>query len=131
MASALRYWTQRRLSRAGMGVLVAVVVAGIMGPDSENNVAYQAFTLLVVLLVIGVCCTCIFRGRFSAKRSLPRFGTAGNPLRYRVTVRNLTKRTQGSLTFLETLADPRPSFADWRAAKMVEDRNLRSFRVGR
>jgi uncharacterized protein (DUF58 family) len=131
MASAMRYWTQRRLSRAGVGVLVALVVAGIMGPDSENNVAYQAFTLLAVLLLIGVCCICVFRGRFSARRALPRFGTAGTPLRYRVTVKNLTRRTQSSLTLLETLADPRPSFADWRAAKMAEDRELRSFRVGR
>jgi len=131
MASALQYWTQRRLSRAGMGVLVALVVAGIMGPDSENNVAYQAFTLLAVLLLIGVGCICLFRGRFTARRALPRFGTAGTPLRYRVTVKNLTKRTQSSLTLLESLADPRPSFADWRAAKMAEDKELRSFRVGR
>ena len=131
MASAMRYWTQRRLSRAGIGVLVAIVVAGIMGPDSENNVAYQAFTLLVVLLLLGIIFTFFYRGRFSAKRLLPRFGTTGTPLRYRVTIKNLTKRTQTNLTLLETLADPRPSFADWRAAKMAEDRHLRSFRVGK
>jgi len=131
MASAMRYWTQRRLSRAGLGVLVAIIVAGIMGPDSENNVAYQAFTFLVVLLLIAVLFTFFYRGRFSAKRYLPRFGTAGTPLRYRVLIKNLTRRTQNSLTLLETLADPRPSFGDWRAAKMAEDRHLRSFRVGK
>jgi len=131
MASAMRYWTQRRLSRAGIGVLVAIVVAGIMGPDSENNVAYQAFTLLVVLLLLGILFTFFYRGRFSAKRYLPRFGTAGTPMRYRVIIKNLTKRTQTNLSLLETLADPRPSFADWRAAKVAEDRHLRSFRVGK
>jgi len=48
--------------------------------------------------------------RFSA-----RFGTAGQTLRYRVQIRNLTAKTQAGLTLLEDLADSRRRFRNgWR-----------------
>ncbi|HSU54581.1 MAG TPA: DUF58 domain-containing protein [Candidatus Dormibacteraeota bacterium] len=129
IGSGLRYWVQRRFTPAGVGVLVAFVIATVMGPDSENNVAYQAFALLLLLLVLAAAFSLSFRARFSAYRALPRFGTVGTPLRYRVFVKNLGQRPQRSLTLLEKLADPRPSFQEWRAAKLAYERRVRSFRV--
>ena len=125
-----RYWGSRRFTHSGIGILIAVVVAAMMGPDTENNVAYQAFTMLVCLLAVSVAFTWSFRARFSAHRLLPRFATVGSPLTYRVAVRNLTRRTQSGLTLIEDLADPRPSFAEWHRARVAEERRVRSFRVG-
>jgi uncharacterized protein (DUF58 family) len=51
-------------------------------------------------------------------------------LSYRISVRNLTARTQAGLTLFDDLADPRPSFAQWHRARLAEERNVRSFRVG-
>ena len=59
---------------------------------------------------------------------MPRFGTAGCPLHYRVVVRNLSARIQNGLTLLENLADPRPSFEEWLAVQLAEQKLLRSFR---
>jgi uncharacterized protein (DUF58 family) len=130
LSSWLRYWAQRRFTPAGIGVLVAFIMAGFMGPDSENNVAYQAFTLLLCLLLLAGGSSWRFRARFSATRRLPRFGTVGAPLQYRVSVTNLSSRAQEGLTLLETLADPRPSFTEWHAAKMADEKHVRSFRLG-
>jgi uncharacterized protein (DUF58 family) len=119
---------RRRFTRGGMVVLTAMVVAALMGPDTENNLAYQGFTLSFFILAVAAIFSWTFKGTFSVQRHLPRFGTVGQTLTYSVTVRNLSKRPQRGLSLLENLADPRPAFPDWLAVKRAEERELRSFR---
>ena len=109
-------------------MLGALVVAAVLGQDTENTVAYQAFMLLAALLVVAVPFSWFFRARFSATRLLPRFGTLGCPLNYRIIVRNLTAHSQSGLTLLEELANPRPPFREWRAVQRANQRSARSFR---
>lgn len=130
-SSSLRYWSERRFTRAGLWVLGAAFAGMIFGADIENSVGYQGLVLLVLLIALAVACSPFFRGRFAATRLLPRFGTAGHPLRYRVLVRNLGRKPQAGLTLLETLADPRPTFAQWLAALRSDRRTARSFRISR
>jgi uncharacterized protein (DUF58 family) len=125
--SSVRYWG-RRFTPAGYGILSAALVAALLGPDTENNVAYQAFTLLAGLLLVAFVVSWFFRARFSATRLLPRFGTVGAPLHYSVKLRNLSGKTQKGLALLESLADPRPAFAEWLAGTLAEDKQTRSFR---
>jgi len=127
-STGLRHWIQRRFTRAGLTVLGALVIAGIMGPDTENNVTYQGFTVLFFLLLIAVCFSWSFPARFAVERFVPRFGTAGSPLVYTARVTNLTTKRQVGLELLETLADPRPSFPEWLAVQMADERQFRSFR---
>jgi len=127
--SFLRRWGYRRFTRAGLAMLVAVVLAAILGPDTDNNVAYQGFTLLSMLLGVAVCFSWFFRVQFSVKRLLPQFGTVGSPLRYTILARNLSSKSQTGLMLLEDLADPRPSFQDWLAMRLADEKQTRSFRV--
>lgn len=127
--SSVRYWSRRRLTGAGLGILGGAVVAALLGPDTENNVAYQAFTLLGCLLLVAFVFSWFFRAQFVATRLLPRFGTAGAPLNYIVKLRNLSAKTQKGLALLENMADPRPPFSEWLAGTQAEDKQLRSFRV--
>ena len=124
----LRQWCLSRFTPAGLAVLCALVAATVLGPDTDNNVAYQALALLLGLMVVATMCIWTFRGSFSAQRLLPRFGTAGCPLSYTVQVRNLTAKNQAGLMLVEELADSWPSFEDWRAAHAAERKRLRSFR---
>jgi uncharacterized protein (DUF58 family) len=126
--SGVRYWGYRRFTRAGMTVLGGLIIAGILGPDTDNNVAYQGFTFLLVLLILAFCSSFFFRARFTATRGLPRFGTVGAPLSYTVTLKNLTGKTQAGLAILENLADARPSFQDWLAVQLAYEERARSFR---
>ena len=127
--SATWYWARRRFTLAGLCVAGGFIVAGAVGTDIENTVTYQTFALLLAILLLSFSSSRFFRGRFSATRALPRFGTAGQPLHYRVLVKNLTAQTQTGLTLLEDLDDPRPPFQEWVAVEMAESRRVRPFRV--
>ena len=127
--SGLWHWARRRFTRAGLCVAGAVLVSAAVGADIENTVSYQSFALLLALLLFAFACSFFFRAKFSATRILPRVGTAGQPLPYRITVKNLTAKNQAGLTLLENLADPRPSFADWLGFQLAEGRRSRPFRM--
>lgn len=128
MGTALWSKVRRRFTDAGLAVLAAFFLTAIMAIDTEHNVDYQAFPLLGVLLFLAISFAGSFRGRFTARRVLPRFGTVGQPLRYRVEVSNLARGTQGGLSVLEDVADTVPSYAQWIAAQFQDLKHMRSFR---
>lgn len=123
------YWMRRRFSTAGLAVAGGLFVAGAIGTDIENTVTYQSFTLLLSFLILGMASCFFFRARFSSTRQLPRVGTAGQPLHYRVHIKNLTGKAQAGLVIMENLADPRPTFAEWLAFQKAESKRVRPFRV--
>ena len=127
--SSLWHWARRRFTLAGLCVAGGFALAGLTGLDIENTVIYQSFALLLAFLLLAFAGSFLSRANFSATRSLPRFGTAGQPLKYRVTVKNLTAKPQAGLTLLEELADPRPDFEAWLAFQLVENKRVRPFRV--
>lgn len=131
VTSWFRYRVKRRLTQAGWMVVIALGAAATMGVDTENTVAYQAFTPLLCLFIASVAFSFGFRTRFSATRLLPRFATAQTPVRYTVVLTNQGKRNETDLAVLETLADPRPSFSEWRAVQLANERKLRPFRLGK
>jgi uncharacterized protein (DUF58 family) len=126
--SGARHWVRCRLTRVGRVILVSWLVTGMMGFDTDNSVAYQGFTVLFSLLVVGLFFLPLFRAQFAVTRALPRFATVGQPFSYRVTVTNLTGKPQPGLTLLENLADTRPRFAEWKALQIDDEKHVRHFR---
>lgn len=124
-----RRWAGRRFTPAGLTVLAGLVFAAMFGPDTDNNVAYQGFTVLLALVLLAVAFSWFFRARFSATRVLPQFGTVGASFRYTVEAKNLTRRAQRGLTLMEEVAEPQPSFEDWRAARRAARRRMRPMRL--
>ena len=130
-SSGLWHWATRRFTPAGLCAAGGWFVAGAVGLDIVNTVTYQSFALLLALLAFAVASSIFFRGKFSATRLLPRFGTSGQPLYYQVRVRNLTAKPQVGLTLLEDLADPRPGYDEWLAFQLAENRRIRPFSITR
>lgn len=124
-----KYWTLRRFTRPGQAVLGAVLAAAFMGLDTESSVGYQAFTLLLALLLVAVLSGFRFKSRFTIERLLPRFGTVGQTFSYRIAIQSLMPHPQSGLALIEDLADPRPSFNDWKDYKLDETRHVRPFRL--
>ncbi len=122
-------WARRRFTPAGLGLLCALVFTGLMGVDTDNTVTYQAFTLLLCLILVGFSSSVVFRAQFSAERRLPRFGTVGHPLIYTLAIQNRSKQVQSDLTLLEDLADALPEYNQWLAARWAEEKH--SFRLRR
>ena len=111
-------------------MLVGLVLAALLAPDTDNNVIYQVLPLLLFLLVVAVGWSRSLSVRFAVTRLLPKLGTAGCPLDYRIVVKNLSSKALSGLTLLENLADPRPSFEEFMAWQRAEQKALRSFRFG-
>ena len=129
IVSGMRYRAGRRLTRAGWMVVIGLMAAFMMGTDTENTVVYQALPILIFMLFTAAVFSCFFRARFSATRLMPRFGTVGRPLYYRVMVKNLTAKPQSDLVYLENLSDPRPTYSEWKAAAMADNRKIRPFSI--
>jgi uncharacterized protein (DUF58 family) len=125
----VRYRVGRRFTRAGLAIAGGALITALMGPDTEHNVAYQAFSVLGGLLLVAFLWTFSFRASFTAERLLPRFATVGTPFQYTVRVKNLTHKTQAGLVILDDLEDTRPDYRQWRAMQIAENRH--SFRLNR
>ncbi len=109
LMAAFNSWTQRRLTRGGRLLLWSAFFALAVGIDTNFTMAYQALAFLLCLMAISMTWGYLSRARFSARRILPRFGTVGMPLPYRIVLHNQTPRPQRGVVLLETPADPRPS----------------------
>ena len=114
--SAIGFWVRRRFTAAGLVALGTLVIAAALGVDTNQTLAYQIFTFVAALLAVAMLAALFARPRFEVVRRLPRMITAGQAFDYRVQVKNIGSRAADGLALLEDLADPRPAFAEFRAA---------------
>lgn len=120
--SGLRHTISRRLTPAGRLVALGMLLTAGMATDTEQSHGYQVFGLLLCLAFLSVVTAPFFRARFTAERRLPRFATAGRPLRYTICIRNRTKRRQAGLQVIDGLADPRPGLDEFVRSRRVARR---------
>src|SRR2546430_8234442 len=121
--SAFQSRLDRRCTRAGSRALGLLGAAVVIGLDTNRTVGYQVLTLVLALVVLSAASSLVFRGRFAARRILPRFASVGVPVTYRVAIANQTGRRQAGLVLLDELSDPRPSFEEFvRAREPGEER---------
>lgn len=112
-SSAVRMWFRNRFTAAGGLMIAAAFMTGGIGVDTNQAIGYQLFLLLVLVLVVSFFWSFWRAPRFQAQRLLPRVGTAGQELHYRLSVRNPGSKTHHSVVVAEALADPRPTFAEF------------------
>lgn len=115
-ASSLRFWIGRRFTSSGHVALGALVASAALGMDTTRTMAYQAFTLLLVLLVLAIASSLAFRPRLEVRRRVPPHASAGEPFTYRVVIANRGTRPLVGATLLEDVLDPRPTRAEFLAA---------------
>ncbi|MGD8706511.1 MAG: hypothetical protein PVI84_13455, partial [Syntrophobacterales bacterium] len=106
-------WYKRRFSKAGLLVAGGVAASAVVGLDTNQSMAYQAFTFLFALLVVSIVWSLFFRNNFAARRILPPFGTVGEVLPYRIVVHNTSQKPQRDLQIFDNSNDPRPSFSEF------------------
>lgn len=94
-------WMWRRFTPAGRLLLGALIAAEIVGLDTTQSMAYQAFTLIAAVLAVSLVSGLFFRPALRARRDLPRFGTVNESLLYRVSVENRSAQKQEGLTVLD------------------------------
>jgi uncharacterized protein (DUF58 family) len=112
-SSALKYWVQRKFTPAGALLIAAVIVMGGIGVDTNQAIAYQGFVLLWAILAVAFAWSFRKAPLFKGERVLPRVGTAGQPMRYTLSITNPGEKDQFSVTVLEDLGDPRPTYPEF------------------
>ncbi|MEB3162997.1 MAG: DUF58 domain-containing protein [Prochlorothrix sp.] len=107
-------WRTRRFTPTGTAFTASLILTGILQADSTGSLIYQVFTFTGAIVGLSTLYSFRFREKFRLRRTLPRFGTVGVPLQYRITIENGTDRWQRSLKLMENFADPRPSYRELR-----------------
>jgi uncharacterized protein (DUF58 family) len=120
-------WFTRRFTPSGRVVVLCLAVSAGVGVDTKGTMAYQAFTFLFAVLMIAVVFGMFFRYRFNATRILPRFGTAGVKLEYRVVIQNKTDEIQRGLKLFENFEDTCPSFREFMETPEPKERQRNLF----
>ena len=108
-----KHWIVRRFTTSGRVVLLCLAASAVVGLDTKQTMAYQAFTFLLAIVVVAMVSSIFFRCHLRATRILPRFGTAGVKLTYRIVVENPTGRIQKGLLIAENFENPCPSFEEF------------------
>ncbi len=114
---SLEQWVRLRLTRAGVLAAAGLGAAGVAGIDTNRSMAYQAFTFLAALLGVAAAASPFFRASLTVRRALPRFGSVGQPLPYRLVIGNRSAVGQEGLVLSENLGDPRPSFDEFMGSR--------------
>lgn len=112
--STLDHALRERLSPGGWLVAGAAGAAAVAGLDTNQTVTYRAFAFLAVLLALSFGASLLRRPRFSARRALPRYATAGETCVYRVEIVNGGSRPLRDAELRERFRDPRPGYEEWR-----------------
>ncbi|KHD05874.1 hypothetical protein PN36_06350 [Candidatus Thiomargarita nelsonii] len=114
---ALDRWIKQRFTKIGLLLLASSIAAGVFGIDTRQNLAYQLFSILLALLLLGIFSSWFFRVRLTARRDLPRLATVGESLHYQVQVQNHTQKQQQSLILRENIKLHPPSFESFLRTK--------------
>ena len=109
----------------GLLFLSAGGFGAVLGVDTERSMSYQGFTLLLAAILASVPFAVLFRPRFAVERILPRLATAGTRFGYRIILRSESPSAQRGLIVRDNLADPRPDYAQFKAAVDADWRLMR------
>jgi uncharacterized protein (DUF58 family) len=126
---ALRRILRERLTPGGTAVLAGLFLVSFLAANPGQTLAYQAWVLLALLLGGALGFAPFFRAQVRLERRLPRFGTTGEPLRYRVRIDNLGAHRQLGLDYCEVLRRQEIDPATF-VERLRPGRRRRSFRLG-
>lgn len=99
----------------GHFVVTFTIAAAVFGINTRQSTTYQLFMFLFVLMIFSCLNSSFNRLKVTLTRELPRYGMVGEPLRYTVTLTNLTPRTYDRLTLFEQLGATFPSLAQLKS----------------
>lgn len=110
-------------------MIACLFIAAAGGVDLNQTMAYQIFCFLLAIMLLSIAYSLLvpFRFRFSATRMLPRFGTVGVKIEYRLAISNRTNRLQRGLKIFENVADPRPSWQEFRSTSEPSEEKRNTF----
>ncbi len=125
--AGMQHFLHRRLRPAGTSVCFVLVLATCLSIGHERVPIYQVFSLCLAMLGIGLPWAMLRRTRLEARRELPKYGTAGEPMRYAVCVSSRARRRLARAWLTETPPDPRPDVVEFSKLREPGEEERNSF----
>ncbi len=119
--SGLQERLRRRLSPTGQMIFAATFAAGLIGADTKQTLAFQAFGLGCGLLILAWLAGRRRPKHIGVRRQLPAYATLGETLSYRVELENLGKTRLTELEICENLPDPRPDLVTFLQSETLDE----------
>ncbi|MCW1926082.1 DUF58 domain-containing protein [Luteolibacter arcticus] len=116
-STALNHWFRRRVRAPGIALMILIVISAGAAAGNAETPVFQAFSLICGLLMTGLFLLLFRRASLEAVRDLPAHATAGQPMTYHVTLRNLSRRPLKRFQLQETPPDPRPDEETFRLSE--------------
>lgn len=107
----IRHFLERRCRPAGTALVLVLVLATCLGIGHDRSSVYQLFSISLGMILAALPWAMSRRATLEARRELPRFATAGSPLRYQVSVWHQGKGRLQRAWLSEIPPDPRPGLA--------------------
>lgn len=118
MAGARRSKRRRQKStERGRLLQTGTLICAALGLDTDLNLVYQVFALLVALIVISRTSLYFARPDVSVSRQLPRYATAGEPFTYSIVLTNEGDRVERDLRVEDPPKNRVPTLAEFRASR--------------
>ena len=108
-----KQWLGQQFTPLGIGVFVIAVLTGLLGLWSVQSLCHQLFFLALALLVISRVSRQQIKLSCEIDRSLPIFGSVGEPLRYSIHIQNRTSIAQSGLQAIEVVKTPYLEFREF------------------
>lgn len=123
--STLSHFVRRRCRPSGIAIGVVLTLAACLSIGKNSAATYQVFSLCVGMILIGAPWAFLRRASVEGKRRLPRFGTAGEPMSYSVTVWHRGRGKLARAWLSDDPPDPRPRVEDFTTLREPgeEERN--------
>lgn len=123
--ATIHHFLARRCRPAGIALGIVLLLAACLGAGHERASVYQLLSLSLGMGMIGLPWAMLRRTMVEAKRELPRFATAGEPLRYHIRVWHRGNRRVSRAWLSDSPPDPRPSVEDFTVLREPgeEERN--------
>ncbi|MCP4399536.1 MAG: DUF58 domain-containing protein [bacterium] len=99
----------KRLTHGGRLALFVLLASALIGLDSSRTMLYQLFMFTLALFLVALTWSLFFRLRVTASRVLPKFGTVGETVEYRLRLHNHSSRIQKGLSLFEQAEASLPS----------------------
>jgi len=118
ISAGLNFFIVRRLRPAGITILIVLILSSVLGiGHHRRDPVFQVLSLCIGMALIALPWAFLRRASLEAVREIPRHGTAGEPLRYTLRLRNRGSRRVRGISVTETPPDPRPSLAEFLHAR--------------
>lgn len=107
-------WLNQRFTKVGLILLFILIISAILGGNTNENMIYQIFSLLIAFFLLAITWSFYFPVKLKITRILPRFSTVNMPLKYYILINNQTNKTQIGLQIRELFKEPRPTFLQFK-----------------